>query len=211
MTNLEKLYNSIQTLKELGAKLPDELIAQTDKLEEDIIRNEIIPVLTQTIEPIISQIQRELVLVVDYVPNESLAVRMSRKRNIAELREAKELKPDDAVEHNTGKITRKAHEKKAKTNLRIILPDGRTIENRFAYETLMEAIKLAGVEKVRNLGIVQCGIPLVSTTIDDYYGESQHEVGKGLYVITHSSTLSKKQQIEMISKMLKLGLKVEVI
>lgn len=211
MTNLEKLYNSIQTLKELGAKLPDELIAQTDKLEEDIIRNEIIPVLTQTIEPIISQIQRELVLVVDYVPNESLAVRMSRKRNIAELREAKELRPDDAVEHNTGKITRKAHEKKAKTNLRVILPDGRTIENRFAYETLMEVIKLAGVENVRNLGVVQCGIPLVSNTIDDYYGESQHEVGKGLYVITHSSTFSKKQQIEIISKTLKLGLKVEVI
>ena len=211
MTNLEKLYNSIQTLKELGAKLPDELIAQTDKLEEELIRNEIIPVLTEAIELIISQIQRELVLVVDYIPNESLAVRMSRKRNIAELSEAKELKPDEPVEHNTGNITRKMHVKKAKTNLKVIFPDGRQVENRFAYETLVEIVKFAGIERVRQLGIIQCGIPLVSNVIDDYYGMAQREVGKGLYVITHSSTQSKKQQIEEISKALKLGLKVEII
>lgn len=93
----------------------------------------------------------------------------------------------------------------------VLLSDGQKIENRFAYETLIEVIKLAGAEKVRQMGIIQCGIPLVSTTIDDYYGQAQREVSKGLYVITHSSTQSKKQQIEEISKALKLGLKVEII
>lgn len=212
MTKLEKLYNSIQTLKELGAKLPEELIAQTDKLEEDIIKNEILPVVTEKIEPIISQIQRELVLVVDYIPNEPLAIKLSRKRNFSELSEAKELTPDAPVQHNTGKITRKtAQGKKPKTNLRVTFPDGKVVENHFAYETLLEVIRRAGAEKVRELGHIQCGVPLVSTTIDDYYGNAQHEIAKGLYVITHSSTQAKKQQIEEISKALKLNLKVEIL
>lgn len=195
----------------MGAKLPDELIIQTDKLEEDIIKNEVLPALTDKIEPVIGQIQRELVLVIDYIPNEPLSIKLSRKRNFSDLSEAIELTPDQPVEHNIGNISRKPHSKKSKTNLRVRFSDGRTIENRYAYETLIEVIRMAGVDKVRELGQIQCGIPLVSTSIDDYYGNSQHELSKGLYVMTHSSTQAKKQQIEEISKALKLSLKVEIV
>lgn len=103
MTKLEKLYNSIQTLKELGATLPEELIAQTDKLEEEIIKKEILPVATEKIEPILGQIQRELVLVVDYMPNEPLSVRISRKRNFTAEAETIEITPDPKAEHTVGK------------------------------------------------------------------------------------------------------------
>jgi len=36
------------------------------ELEQEIIKKEILPVISEKIEPIIGQIQRELVLVVDY-------------------------------------------------------------------------------------------------------------------------------------------------
>jgi hypothetical protein len=72
-----------------------------------------------------------------------------------------------------------------------------------------EVVKLAGTEKVRALGIVQCGVPLVSNTLDNFY--NQKEIGKGLYLITHSSTVQKRQQIERISEALKLRLKVEIV
>jgi len=70
MTKLEKLYSTIQNLKELGLELGEDLLKQTDELEQEIIKKEILPVISEKIEPIIGQIQRELVLVVDYVPNE---------------------------------------------------------------------------------------------------------------------------------------------
>ena len=48
-------------------------------------------------------------------------------------------------------------------------------------------------------------------TIDAKYGRAQHPVGNGLYVLTHSSTAAKKQQLDRISKALHLGWKVEII
>lgn len=208
MTKLEKLYNSIQTLKELGATLPEELIAQTNKLEEEIIKKEILPVVTEKIEPILGQIQRELVLVVDYMPNEPLSVCISRKRNFAEESETIEITPDPQAEHVIGKKKYTSSPKSTRTNLRVTLPDGKVIENKFAYETLQEIVVMAGPEKVRQLGIVQNGVPLVSTTIDNFY--IQKELGNGLYLITHSSTIQKQKQIKMISDAFDLKLKVEI-
>jgi len=209
MTKLEKLYSTIQNLKELGLELGEDLLKQTNELEQEIIKKEILPVISEKIEPIISQIQRALVLVVDYVPNEPLSVRISRKRNFSAEMETIEIVPDPQVEHNIGTIKRNATKKSSKTNLRVTFPDGKVIENRFAYETLYEVVKLAGTEKVRALGIVQCGVPLVSNTLDNFY--NQKEISKGLYLITHSSTVQKRQQIERISEALKLGLKVEIV
>ena len=209
MTKLQKLYSTIQNLKELGLELGNDLLKQTSELEQEIIKKEILPVVSEKIEPIINQIQRELVLVVDYVPNEPLSVRISRKRNFTEQMETIEIIPDPKIEHNIGTIKRNSPSKSAKTNLRVTLPNGKVIENRFAYETLQEVVVLAGVEKVRTLGIVQCGVPLVSNTQDNFY--NQKEIGKGLYLITHSSTGQKRQQIEKISKAFGLNLKVEIV
>ncbi len=209
MTKLQKLYSTIQNLKELGLELGDDLLKQTSELEQEIIKKEILPVVTERIEPIISQIQRELVLVVDYVPNEPLSVRISRKRNFTDEMETIEIVPDSKVGHNIGTIKRNSPVKSAKTNLRVTLPNGKVIENRFAYETLQEVVLLAGVEKVRPLGIVQCGVPLISNTQDDFY--NQKEIVKGMFLITHSSTGQKRQQIEKISETLNLNLKIEII
>lgn len=154
MTKLEKLYSTIQNLKELGLELGDDLLKQANELEQEIIKKEILPVISEKIEPIIIQIQRELVLVVDYVPNEPLSVRLSRKRNFSAEMETIEIVPDPQVEHNIG-------------------------------------------------------TPLVSNTLDNFY--NQKEIGKGLYLITHSSTVQKRQQLERISEALKLGLTVEIV
>ena len=209
MTKLQKLYSTIQNLKELGLELGEDLLKQTADLEQDIIKNEILPVISEKIEPVISQIERELVLVVDYVPNEPLSVRISRKRNFTEQMETIEITPDPKVEHNIGNIKRTSTSKSAKTNLRVTLPNGKTIVNRFAYETLHEVVMMAGIEKVRDLGIIQCGVPLISSTQDNFY--NQKEIAKGIYLITHSSTVQKRIQIEKISEALRLNLKVEII
>lgn len=142
MTKLQKLYSTIQNLKELGLELGNDLLKQTSELEQEIIKKEILPVVSEKIEPIINQIQRELVLVVDYVPNEPLSVRISRKRNFTEQMETIEIIPDPKIEHNIGTIKRNSPSKSAKTNLRVTLPNGKVIEESFCIRNITRSCRI---------------------------------------------------------------------
>jgi hypothetical protein len=211
MTKLETLYQSIEGLKALGLPLNEETLKAVDNLEEDLIKNEVIPRLSDSIEPIITQIQRPIVLVVDYVPGENLSVRLTRKRIIIEEPDTKQysIVPKEIKPSKKTDKTLTSAPKSAWTGLKVTMPNGKVINNRFAYETLIEVVEFAGVKKIEALKMKQVGIDFISKTKDDFY--NQHEITGGYYIVTHSSTLKKKQQIEEISKRLSLGLKVEIV
>ena len=90
-TKLEKLYSIIQNSQEIGVKLSDDVISQINEAEENIIREEILPIIGQSIEPTLSQIKRELVLVVEYRPGEPISVALSRKAKISQIVDAKPI------------------------------------------------------------------------------------------------------------------------
>ena len=90
MSRLNKLYEAMETLRKEGLPVDENLEKKANELEEEIIKKEILPVLSKTIEPALQPVKRELVLVVDYVPGRPLSVHLSRKRNFAaELTDAK--------------------------------------------------------------------------------------------------------------------------
>lgn len=94
MSTLSELYITMESLRKLNLPIEDRLKEEAAKLEEDLIRTEILPTLTDKIEPALAQVQRELVLVVDYIPGQPLKVSLSRKRNIADvLTDAVEISP----------------------------------------------------------------------------------------------------------------------
>ena len=64
---------------------------------------------------------------------------------------------------------------------------------------------------MRELNIICCKVPLVSTTKDKKYGHTQEEVEPGLYVIKHSNNNMKKDFLDTISKAFNLGWTVEVL
>lgn len=209
MTQLEKLYQSIQNLKELGVKLPDKLIGETNRIEEEIIKNDIIPALEMTISPVISQIQRELVLVVEYVPDEPLSVKLTRKRSMTIPSDQDVVDGNKRGRRDGRTFTVPSHTKSAKTGLLVKFPNGKVISQRYAYQTLVDAIISIGVDKVKQLNIYCAGVPLISDKKDDFY--RQYEVSNGQYIMTHSATQLKKQQLDEISRYLNLGLEVEII
>ena len=212
MTKLEKLYASIKGLQELGLPLNDETLKAADDLEEQLIKTEILPAMSKDIEPRLSQIQRELVLVVEYKPGTPISVALSRKTNIAELLDAKILEQDPQAEHKEGRKHEKPIERiNGKTVLRVTFPDGTVIADKKAKNTFAETIKRIGLMKVRNLGITFCHVPIVSNTLDKKYGQAQIPVGDGLYVMTHSSTHDKKKQLDKIAKDLGIKLIVEEV
>lgn len=202
----------MENLRKLNLPIDERLKQEAAKLEEDLIRTEILPTLTEKIEPALAQVQRELVLAVDYVPGTPLKVSLSRKRNLFDaLEDVVEIKPDPVVEHTEKKKGGKKFVTNPRTRLRITMPDGSIIEERTAWESLQKFILHVGVEKVRAVGLIANKIPLVSNTVDEKYKTAQKHLGNGWLLMTCSDTATKRKQILAIASHYDLNVKVEII
>ena len=136
MSRLSKLYDAIETLRKEGVST-DDLEEKVSQAEEDIFKKEILPILTQNIEPALQQVKRELVLVVDYQPGQPISVHLSRKRNFtAEIADAKEIVQDPIVEHGERKSKQEKIERSSPTDMAVFFPDGTMIAEEHAKDTL---------------------------------------------------------------------------
>ena len=88
MSKLEELYQSIDTLKKLGVPINKEQLRALDEFEEELIKSEVLPALSQDIAPRLNPIKRDLVLVVEYHPGEPISVALSRKAKISDFIDA---------------------------------------------------------------------------------------------------------------------------
>jgi len=217
MKRLEKLYNTMENLHELGLTINENLEKEVNALEEEIIKKEILPILSKSIEPALQPVQRELVLVVDYIPGQPISVHLSRKRNFtADMPDAKEIVVDPEVAHSQHDTKNtdgedKIHRGPAR-DMAVFFPDGTTIAEKTAVETLVATVKKIGVPQVRQVveeyNLKFCKVPIISNRRDTKYGKSQKDLGNGWLLITHSNNPMKKQFIEKVSEVLHLGIKV---
>ena len=222
MSRLGDLYKAMETLRRENLST-DELEKQVSILEENIIKKEILPIVTESIAPALKDVQRELVLVVDYKPNEPISVHLSRRRNIMDIiKDAKIISPDPSVEHKINSTPRKKkHDIAPRTAIKVSMPDGIVIQENNAAMTLVETIRRIGVERVRQVCEQSEGkllrpnkVLLVSNTIDAKYRTSQKPIksnGIEWYVMTCSDTPHKKKQIEEIARVLGMKIKVEIV
>lgn len=219
MTKLEKLYSIIENSKEVGVKLPKDVLKQVEELEEDIIKEEILPALSRDIAPRLNPIKRDLVLVVDYHPGEPISVALSRKVKLSEISGAKTLTPrnstpvksavePEAVEpHEPTK-----HVENPTKGLRVKFPDGTVIWHRQAIDTFIEALRKIGFARVSALGITHGGgYNLVSRekrpTVPGRVW--QHECD-GWYIYSNISNAQKIDDLWNIATQLKIKLLVDV-
>lgn len=216
MSRLCDLYKAMETLRKEGLPVNEDLEKKANELEEEIIKKEILPVLSKTIEPALQPVQRELVLVVDYVPGQPLSVHLSRKRNFAsELTDAKEMVLDPEVEHKEhGSHQDEKFERGPIRDISVTFPDGTIIAEKTAVDTMVAVVKKIGVANVRKVVEEQnlkfCKVPVISNRRDTKYGRSQKDLGEGWLLITHSNNVMKKNFIEKVSEALHLGLKVQL-
>lgn len=214
MSRLSDLYKAMETLRKEGLPVNEDLERKANELEEEIIKKEILPVLSKTIEPALQPVKRELVLVVDYIPGQPLSVHLSRKRNFAaELTDAKEMVLDPEVTHgnHTSRSDEKIERKPAR-DMTVIFPDGTVIAEKTAVETLVAVVRKIGVANVRKVveehNLRFCKVPVISNRRDTKYGRSQKDLGGGWLLITHCNNSMKKTFIEKVSDILGLGIKV---
>ncbi len=212
MSKLSKLYELRRLSQEFGMEWTEKQERQLEAEEERLIKNEVLPVVSKSIEPALSQVERELVLVVDYVPGTPLKVSLSRKRNLFNaLEDVVEIKPDPEVEHTEKKKGGKKVVTNPRTRLRITMPDGSIIEERTAWESLQKFILRVGVEKVRAVGLIANKIPLVSNTVDKKYKTAQKPLGNGWLLMTCSDTATKRKQILTIASQTGMNITVDII
>jgi len=210
MSKLETLYASIKGLQNLGIPLNDETLKAVDDLEEQLIKTEILPTMSEDIEPLLSQIQRDLVLVVEYHPGEPISVAISRKTKISQIVDAKPLTPKNTrIEWvNSPSLKKKA----PKTGLCVWLPNGDFIQESSAALTEAKSVILAGIERVASLGIPQDNEMYVSKRVNTSSPyASQTPLRDGWLLGTHASTLTKKRHLERISDTFNLGWVVEIV
>lgn len=217
MSELDKLYQTLQNLKDLNFEVDEKLLKQVNEREEQLIKKEVLPALSDSIEPLLSKIQRDLVLIVEHHPNQPLSVALSRNVNATQLIEAKKIEMDPEVPHivHPGKDKSNKIIRGSRTGLCITFPNGTVINEKKAADTLEAFVRKVGVSRVRQVVEQQKihvnRVPLISNRRDSKYGSEQHDLGGGWLLITHSSTASKKKVIEKISSALGLGVKVEII
>lgn len=219
MTKLETLYASIKGLEKVGLTLTDEMLKKADELEEQLIKTEVLPTLSKDIEPRLSQIQRELVLVVEYHPGKPISVALSRKTKISEMTGAKMLTPKSSIpvksEEEPTQVVPHEPTKRIENvtkGMKVTFPDGTVIWHRTAIETFIEALKKIGLERVHKVGIYHGGgkynvvgkekRPPKPNTI------WQHEVD-GWYVYSNLENPKKIEDLNRISNYYHLGLQIE--
>ena len=140
----------------------------------------------------------------------------TRKKREDLIKISKELELDlkvDIVSVATGEIINLEDDPSTSTRqkIKVTFPDGRTIQPNKVLETLVEVVKYAGPERVRNLGIIVCADNLVLKNPKSKYIKPCKPVGGDWLVNTCSDTPTKYEQIKQISDNLKLNLKIEIV
>ena len=203
-------------MRKEGLSLNKDLERQVEELEENIIKDEILPALSSDIAPRLEPIKRDLVLVVEYHPGEPISVALSRKAKISEIIDAKTLTP-----RNSTPITSderpivEAHEPtKHVTNvtkgLRVTFPDGTVIWHRQAIDTMIETLRKIGLHLIPQVGLMHGGYNLVGKKKRPVEpGRTwQHECD-GWFVYSNISNKQKIEDLKEISKFYRLNLKIE--
>lgn len=219
MATLKELYTTLKSLRDMNLPVDDKLLKAADNLEEKIIKEEILPALSQNIEPQLSEIQRDLVLVVEYHPGEPISVALSRKTKISEIMGAKTLTPRNSTPVKSEEKTPETepheptkHVENKTKGLRVTFPNGTVVWHKAAIDTFVETLRIIGFDRIPQVGIMHNGYNLVSKekrppTPGCIY---QHECD-GWYIYSNMSNQRKISELKIISDYYHLNLVIEEI
>jgi predicted type IV restriction endonuclease len=88
----------------------------------------------------------------------------------------------------------------------VIFPDGTQIKHNIVAKTFVDSINKIGVEKVKNLNIIQSDVPLISEKKHEKL--QQHRLGN-YWIFVNTSTPLKVQTLREINQMLNVGLTIK--
>lgn len=197
MEKLDKAYEGMEMLRNIGLPISKDQIKGIYDLEAQYLTEEVIPQLKEVMEPLVHKVMNGFKMVVTVGEQEEVNV---------------ELLPPE-TENTVNQRETNSKKRQKKFIIKVIYPDGHAVCSRMVWETLYDVVKYAGVQRVRKLGLWLRGTNIISDQVeeDDRYRNSQKEVEPGVYLQTCSTTEVKYEQIKEINKQLSLGLKIEKV
>lgn len=210
MGKLQEYYRLFDMFK---GKLNDDQKKILEGLEDQLIAEEILPAISESVAPVLEVLRRKLALVVDYDPEGGITVKTTRGEVVVKEKNTK--KYEIPKTKKTIKVSEKDDKPIIKrspaTGLCVWTSDTEFIQENKAAYTMVQVVELIGVDLVVALNIPHDGDKLVSRVKHPKYSGSQHALTGGYLLNTHSDTEKKKKQLEKIFKALRLDWRVEIV
>lgn len=198
MDKLDKTYEAVAMLESLGLPVSNEQLNVIAQMEKEYLRDEIIPLIKQELEPLVKKMRNRFNLEVSYSKADGLDIQLKDPS-----RQSRSLFPAEEA---------KGYRKK-KFIIRVTFPDKRVSCHKIVSNTFADVIKYAGAKNVEPLGITLLGENIISSSLmeNERYAAGQQEIEPGLYVCTYCDTERKLEILKTINRELNLNLIIEKV
>lgn len=198
MEKLDKAYEAIEMLETLGLPVSIEQLNAVAQMEKDYLRDEIIPLIKQELEPLVSKMRNHYKMEVTYSKGKGLDIQLSEP-----IVQSRNLFPS---------AEDRGYRKK-KYIIRVLFPNNRVSCQKIVSNTFADVIKYAGAKNVERLGITLFGENIISSSRleNERYAAAQQEIEPGIFVCTYCDTDKKMEILKTINRELDLNLKIEKV
>lgn len=198
MEKLDKTYEAVSMLETLGLPVSIEQLNAIAQMEKDYLRDEIIPLIKQELEPMVDKMRNQFNMVVSYSKEEGVDIKLSEP-----IKQSMNLFPG----------TEERGYRKKKFIIRVKFPDNHVSCQKIVSNTFADVVKYAGAENVEKLGIMLLGRNIISSSLmeNERYAAGQQEIEPGLYVCTYCDTDKKLEILKTINRELNLNLVIEKV
>lgn len=197
MEKLDKAYEAVDLLETLGLPVSNEQSNAIAQMEKDYLRDEIIPLIKQELEPMVQKMRNQFNMKVIYTKDNGLDILLSEPN----------------MQSSVLSGTDDRNYRKKKFIIRVVFPDNRVSCQKIVANTFFDVIKYAGAENVERLGIMALGQNIITNQLHEkeQYRPYQREIEPGVYVNTFLDTDKKYEVLKMINRELNLNLTIEKV
>ena len=198
MDKLDKTYEAVAMLETLGLPVSNEQLIAIAQMEKEYLRDEIIPLIKQELEPMVVKMRNQFNLKVVYSKENGLDIQFS----------------ESAIQStNLFSGTDERNYRKKRYIIRVVFPNNRVSCHKIVANTFVDVIKYAGAENVERLGIMALGQNIITNELHEkeQYRPYQREIEPGLYVNTFIDTDKKYEVLRIINRELNLNLTIEKV
>ena len=198
MDKLDKTYEAVAMLETLGLPVSNEQLIAIAQMEKEYLRDEIIPLIKQELEPMVVKMRNQFNLKVVYSKENGLDIQFS----------------ESAIQSaNLFSGTDERNYRKKRYIIRVVFPNNRVSCHKIVANTFVDVIKYAGAENVERLGIMALGQNIITNELHEkeQYRPYQREIEPGLYVNTFIDTDKKYEVLRIINRELDLNLTIEKV
>ena len=198
MDKLDKTYEAVSMLEALGLPVSAEQLNVIAQMEKDYLRDEIIPLIKQELEPLVKKMRNQFNMRVTYTNEGGLDIKLSEP-----AKQSMNLFPG----------TEERGYRKKKYIIRVKFPNNRVSCQKIVSNTFADVVKYAGPRKVERLGIMLLGENIISSSRmeNERYAAGQQEIEPGLFLSTYCDTDKKLEILKIINRELNLNLSIEKV